>query len=470
LCNDIVIKSKFIGKEMVYELTTVNDHKIKATADHKFYIHNGKGYSPTELRNITKGDKVKVLQQKPNLVGFDVDWYKGYIKGAFAGDGYIKVENYRYKNKVKTKRKTPCHLSQFSSIDRVFIEEVVNAIENTISYKPVIKKCNRKTSKNNVVYRFSSTKNELYNLINEAVTDKEYAGYLAGFFDAEGHCSKASFYISQLKNSRNIKLCEDILQYFGFSYSKKIGDNLCNIVIEKKHIHNFYTKIRPRIARKFDWFYNWLDISEVESIIELGIDEVFAIETHSTKKYIANGFLTKNCDSIEKFLAGEEKSIVDYLVKMERMGYIEHLGGGAHLVFTGGEPLLQQENIVHLLNQMHKDYNIRPYVEVCTNGVLAPMESLVLWTGHFHVSPKLSNSGVPIADRLALTVLQEYPDNSIFNFVIIDKKDFAECMDLISKIKVERERVWLMPGMESSQYYCGEMVKKHKFNYNERMT
>ena len=157
---------------------------------------------------------------------------------------------------------------------------------------------------------------------------------------------------------------------------------------------------------------------------------------------------------------------------MERLGYIKHLRDGAHIVFTGGEPLLQQDKIVMLLEEIHRKFNVRPYVEIETNGTITPSYDLTQWAGHFNVSPKLSNSGVKLGDRLFLSILQEIPDKSIFKFIITDRKDFAEMMDLLNKIHVPNDMVWLSPArgigidLDRCVSYLMEMACKHKFNYS----
>lgn len=73
------------------------------------------------------------------------------------------------------------------------------------------------------------------------------------------------------------------------------------------------------------------------------------------------------------------------------------------VVLTGGEPLLH-EAALHRLVPTLLDLGFS--VEVETNGTLSP--SLLPDAVHFNVSPKLSNSHMPVNRRLNIPVLEEF--------------------------------------------------------------
>ena len=76
--------------------------------------------------------------------------------------------------------------------------------------------------------------------------------------------------------------------------------------------------------------------------------------------------------------------------------YGQYLSLGAHLIITGGEPLLQQEGLIEWLSAFEK----KPFIEVETNGTILPKTKLSTFIGQWNVSPKLSNSGETITKRL----------------------------------------------------------------------
>ena len=64
-----------------------------------------------------------------------------------------------------------------------------------------------------------------------------------------------------------------------------------------------------------------------------------------------------------------------------------------HLVITGGEPLLQQDDLADLLSFLKPDF----YVEIETNCTILPNKMLTDLVDQWNVSPKTENSGNPLA-------------------------------------------------------------------------
>ena len=60
-----------------------------------------------------------------------------------------------------------------------------------------------------------------------------------------------------------------------------------------------------------------------------------------------------------------------------------------HLVITGGEPLMQQDDLAELLSFIKPEF----YVEVETNGTILPNNTLNALVDQWNVSPKTTNSG-----------------------------------------------------------------------------
>ena len=63
-----------------------------------------------------------------------------------------------------------------------------------------------------------------------------------------------------------------------------------------------------------------------------------------------------------------------------------------HLVITGGEPLMQQDDLAELLTFLKPEF----YVEVETNGTILPNNALSTLVDQWNVSPKTKNSGNPL--------------------------------------------------------------------------
>jgi len=141
---------------------------------------------------------------------------------------------------------------------------------------------------------------------------------------------------------------------------------------------------------------------------------------------------TWRCDTIEVWLKGKEWQHKDIIPEplLE-----EVLTGRIHLVFTGGEPLLQQEAIIDFMRWLVKTHGGAPSVEIETNGTVVPDPYLIGIVDYWNVSPKLPNSGMPFErcfNREALdTILTStsiyYPAAQvIFKFVIANEKDWQD--------------------------------------------
>ena len=114
-----------------------------------------------------------------------------------------------------------------------------------------------------------------------------------------------------------------------------------------------------------------------------------------------------------------------------------------HIVITGGEPLIQQNDIASLLSKLGDDY----FVEVETDCTIIPNSAMLEHVNHWNVSPKTSNSG---NSREAREIPQCYDffaklENSVFKFVIENETDLVEIDELITKYSIPKNKILLMP-------------------------
>ena len=110
------------------------------------------------------------------------------------------------------------------------------------------------------------------------------------------------------------------------------------------------------------------------------------------------------------------------------------------VVLTGGEPLLQQELIVKLLETM-KEWK----VEIETNGTIEPDAKLL--NCQINCSPKLENSGNEKRLRFrpkVLAAINKWPV-SWFKFVANDKKDLKEIESIVKDCQLDARKVLIMP-------------------------
>lgn len=122
------------------------------------------------------------------------------------------------------------------------------------------------------------------------------------------------------------------------------------------------------------------------------------------------------------------------------------------LVITGGEPLLQQELIIKLLEQI-PDWK----VEIETNGTIKP--DIKLDICQINCSPKLENSGNKKQFRYHPEVLKAINDCSVswFKFVVNRVDDFEEIKKIAIDCVLRPEKILIMP-----EGYTIETVNNHR--------
>lgn len=165
------------------------------------------------------------------------------------------------------------------------------------------------------------------------------------------------------------------------------------------------------------------------------------------------------CDTIETWLKGDLVSSEDLVLDWEGTGFLDALGNGAHLVVTGGEPLLQENGIFEFLNALDDRLGRRVFVEMETNGTLAPGQGLGRRVDQFNVSPKLGNSGMGFAKRVSETAMSWFSEceRAVFKFVVSDAGEWKEISETyLSVFGIDKSRVFLMPGCESREQFLKE--------------
>jgi 7-carboxy-7-deazaguanine synthase len=120
-----------------------------------------------------------------------------------------------------------------------------------------------------------------------------------------------------------------------------------------------------------------------------------------------------------------------------------------NVVLTGGEPLLQQDAMVSIIEKLLRGSLFYRF-EVETNGTIKITNPRLLETvDSWVISPKLSNSGVSISPILHPWVFQEKRGKIFFKFVVDNHSDFKDILNFILKYNilsnVETTDIILMP-------------------------
>lgn len=140
------------------------------------------------------------------------------------------------------------------------------------------------------------------------------------------------------------------------------------------------------------------------------------------------------CDSKHAMKGGTRIEIDDLVAAVRK--YPAH----TRVVVTGGEPMLYQEALVDLAQQLQLCQ-----MDIETNGTIMPDPHLLHVIGGFNVSPKLSSSGNG-TKGINLNVLDAFIDEgTIFKFVVKTRRDFDEVGEIIKELDVDLNDIWIMP-------------------------
>ncbi len=144
-----------------------------------------------------------------------------------------------------------------------------------------------------------------------------------------------------------------------------------------------------------------------------------------------------------------------------------------HLVITGGEPLLQQDDLADLLSFLKPDF----YVEVETNCTILPNKMLTDLIDQWNVSPKTKNSGNPLelCENNECYYFFANQENCFFKYVVENESDIPEIKKFVAKYNIPENRVQLMTQASTKEEISmkeksiSELAKLHNFSFSPRL-
>ena len=142
------------------------------------------------------------------------------------------------------------------------------------------------------------------------------------------------------------------------------------------------------------------------------------------------------CDSKHAWDAGVETKVDELVTRAENFPMV---------VITGGEPMLQREEVAKLVNKLKKK-NPSIRIEIETNGTIQPTGINKIDNVFFNVSVKLKNSDNEFSKRINRRVISWYNDvGANFKFVVDNQDDIDEVSLLVQDMGIKKGQVFLMP-------------------------
>lgn len=471
------------------ELKFSNGNSIVTTANHPIFTRRKNQPSThstfnwkwqwVTAENLKVGDVSWSVGKVP-IVQETKDYRQGWLYGYTMGDGnHVKPHN---KNRYRWE--TVTLEIRDRTLDFLSKEEA--------KFSTRVDRWNR-TAKHTVYMTDAN-----YLLVKN--TSQEWKrGFVAGFYDAEGdnNGSHPQFHNQQVDL---LLECQSYLKEFGFDSSLRKGHK-CTILATKCSVPKrlefdslfYYAKLHDR---KFLWnepglrggtsshkFRQGKDKVTVTRITRLTGKFKFYDIGSTSGNFIANGQVVHNTPYTwnwentkfvhpDKYKRAEEEH---KLSAKEVEARLEKIGTSCkRLVISGGEPFLQQKELIPLLTSLkQKGW----YFEVETNGTIVPSEEFLNLIDQVNCSPKLTNSGpdnrASMRERPeALTKLTNSPKTS-FKFVVQADADMDEILDLVHKYKMKE--VYLMPEGRTKaeqlgrQSYVQRLASEYNFEFSPRL-
>lgn len=197
----------------------------------------------------------------------------------------------------------------------------------------------------------------------------------------------------------------------------------------------------------------------------------FSYQDPDTKEHLG-------CDSKQVWQRGERSDFASIIADWERAGWLQKLAQGAHLVITGGEPLLQKPALAAFLQYLDNALSCKVFVEIETNGTLSAGDFLLQRINQFNVSPKLAHSGEPLQKAFQSDVIAQFVacEKANFKFVLAKQADVDELIiRYVQPFAIQRQRVWLMPeggtreAVNAKKGWIVDLCKQHGFNFSSRL-
>ena len=187
------------------------------------------------------------------------------------------------------------------------------------------------------------------------------------------------------------------------------------------------------------------------------------------------------CDSFVSWSVKNKMTFNEIFKLMDDNFYTDKLKKGAIWKLTGGEPMIQQKQLLKLVEAFVEQYKFLPRIDFETNATIKPDDRWITeFKATFTTSPKLTTNGDPEEKTYKPEVLKWHRENnSGFKFVINSSEDIDEIWRKYvtdeNGINVSQSRIWFMPCCGSRDEHIekaptvAEYAKSMNVNFSPRL-
>jgi 7-carboxy-7-deazaguanine synthase len=186
------------------------------------------------------------------------------------------------------------------------------------------------------------------------------------------------------------------------------------------------------------------------------------------------------CDSYISWSVKNKMTFNEIFEYFEKHNLVQKLKNGAIFKLTGGEPMVQQKQLLKFIGAFIEKYDFHPLIDFETNATIKPDEKWIeLYRATFTTSPKLTSNGDPEKRTYKPEVLKWHKEvGSGFKFVINASEDIDEIWSKYvedGEINIPKNRIWFMPCSGSRQEHVerapavAEYAKAMNVNFSPRL-
>ena len=186
------------------------------------------------------------------------------------------------------------------------------------------------------------------------------------------------------------------------------------------------------------------------------------------------------CDSYISWSIKNKMTFNEIFEYFEEHKLVDNLYNGAIFKITGGEPLVQQKQLLKFMEAFVSKYRFCPVIDFETNATIQPNEKwLEVYHASFTTSPKLTSNGDPEKRSYKPKVLKWHREvGSGFKFVITTDKDINEIWRKYvddDTVRIPKNRIWFMPCCGSRKEHIenapavAEYAKAMNVNFSPRL-
>jgi len=215
------------------------------------------------------------------------DWQLGYLRGYFAGDGWIGKDR-----------------AFAESIDISLLKHVQHTMLAVYGYKPWIAPIKSISQSHSPRWRLGVTTrvSVLDDLYRKPTSYEQTRGWVAGFFDAEGHVRNDGRLTDIACNDDELRAQVQVyLKTLGirtsnhkYKYDHHSASDRLHILDGKKGRRRLAEHIRPVLSRKLRRMMCTPNYIQVNEIVDIGKKELISLNLKGNPTFIANGIVTHN--------------------------------------------------------------------------------------------------------------------------------------------------------------------------------